>query len=262
MLGATATDVLSWYANGDWRTIYHSGNSNKSDVAWTSSTMSAYGGLKSVGVRIYGADGTLTNGWYSTKIETVHEGQSPSYLNGAMVFYTMYNSYLDGTETEKMRLTSNGCLMIGYNYNLGYKLGVNGNAYINGSITSSGDQVITSDLTKKENFEPIVLSAKDISKVFVGTFDWKDGRGKSFGTVAQDWTKLMPSAVLGKEGDYSFAYAQAGVVIGVNNAREIYALQTHESEQDKEIRLLKEKVKKQAGEIRGLRKEIERLRMN
>ena len=41
-----------------------------------------------------------------------------------------------------------------------------------------------------------------------------------------------------------------------------YKIEQHESEQDKEIRLLKEKVKKQAGEIRGLRKEIERLRMN
>ena len=48
------------------------------------------------------------DGSYSTKIATVYEQSSPSYLNPAMVFYTMNNSYIKGTEVERMRITSGG----------------------------------------------------------------------------------------------------------------------------------------------------------
>ena len=48
------------------------------------------------------------DGNYSTKIATVYEQSNPSYLNPAMVFYTMYNSYLKGSEVERMRITSSG----------------------------------------------------------------------------------------------------------------------------------------------------------
>ena len=50
------------------------------------------------------------SGAYSTKIATVYEGSSPSYLNPAMVFYTMNNSYIKGTEVERFRITSAGYL--------------------------------------------------------------------------------------------------------------------------------------------------------
>ena len=40
--------------------------------------------------------GREPDGNYSTKIATVYEQNNPSYLNPAMVFYTMYNSYLPG----------------------------------------------------------------------------------------------------------------------------------------------------------------------
>jgi len=197
---------------------------------------------------------------------------APGFRSGAICIETN----ADGTITGRGQEINNYTGPIFLQYNTGNNLilcmgsgnvgiGTTVAAYklhVAGLIASSGDQVITSDATKKENFEPIVLSAKDISKVFVGTFDWKDGRGKSFGTIAQDWTKLMPSAVLGKEGDYTFAYAQAGVVIGVNNATEIYALQTHETEQDKEIRKLRKALGRANQEILRLQSEINNLRMN
>ena len=52
--------------------------------------------------------GREADGNYSTKIATVYEQNNPSYLNPAMVFYTMYNSYLKGSEVERMRITSSG----------------------------------------------------------------------------------------------------------------------------------------------------------
>ena len=135
------------------------------------------------------------------------------------------------------------------------KLTCEGNFHVNGTFTSSGDQTISSDEALKMNLEDIRLSAKDIAGVRAVTFDWKDGRGRSFGTIAQDWLGILPEAVSGEEGNYSVAYAQAAMVAAVVNSREIVEIEKRETEQDKEIRKLKAKVKK-------LEAEVKRLRMN
>jgi hypothetical protein len=53
------------------------------------------------------------NGIYSSKIANVWTNNNPSYLQTNIAFYTMHDSYLAGSETEKMRLTSRGRLGIG-----------------------------------------------------------------------------------------------------------------------------------------------------
>ena len=50
---------------------------------------------------------------YSTKIATIFEQSNPSYLNPALAFFTMHNTYLAGTEVERMRISSNGNVGIG-----------------------------------------------------------------------------------------------------------------------------------------------------
>ena len=54
-----------------------------------------------------------SNGVYSSKIANVWTNNNPSYLQTNIAFYTMHDSYLPGSETEKMRLTSQGYLGIG-----------------------------------------------------------------------------------------------------------------------------------------------------
>jgi hypothetical protein len=53
------------------------------------------------------------NGVYSSKIANVWTNNNPSYLQTNIAFYTMHDSYTAGSETEKMRLTSQGRLGIG-----------------------------------------------------------------------------------------------------------------------------------------------------
>ena len=53
------------------------------------------------------------NGVYSSKIANVWTNNNPSYLQTNIAFYTMHDSYTAGSETEKMRLTSQGYLGIG-----------------------------------------------------------------------------------------------------------------------------------------------------
>ena len=68
------------------------------------------------------------------------------------------------------------------------------------------------------------------------TFDWKDGRGKSAGSIAQDWKPLIPELVHGEEGYMTLAYGQIALVNSILSAK-------HETEQDKEIARLKARVK-------------------
>lgn len=50
---------------------------------------------------------------YYTKIACVFESQNPAYLQPALAFYTMDNSYLAGSEVERMRISANGNVGIG-----------------------------------------------------------------------------------------------------------------------------------------------------
>lgn len=117
--------------------------------------------------------------------------------------------------------------------------------YVVGVIASTGDQVVTSDATKKMNLKDIALSVGQIASAPAVTFDWKTG-GRSFGSIAQYWKGVLPESVLGEEGDYSLAYAQLALVSAINLAR-------HETEQDREIRELKKKVARLENEVERLR---------
>jgi hypothetical protein len=57
--------------------------------------------------------GRSISGTYSTKIATINEGNSPGYLQPALAFFTMNNTYLKGSEVEKMRISANGNVGIG-----------------------------------------------------------------------------------------------------------------------------------------------------
>jgi hypothetical protein len=57
--------------------------------------------------------GKDVDGDYSTKIATIYEGNNPSFLQPAMAFFTMRDTYLKGSEVERMRITSGGNVGIG-----------------------------------------------------------------------------------------------------------------------------------------------------
>lgn len=121
-----------------------------------------------------------------------------------------------------------------------------GNMTVNGSITSTGDQVISSDATKKKNWRDLKYGVADIAKTTAGVFDWKDGKGESAGTKAQDWMHLVPQLVHGEEGHMTLAYGQIAMLNTILLARR---------SEDHETR-----IKALELENAELRKEIERLR--
>ena len=108
-----------------------------------------------------------------------------------------------------------------------------------GSLVTTGDQVISSDINLKTNLAPVTYSVEDIAKTRAVTFDWKDGRGKSAGSIAQDWKPLIPELVHGEEGNMSLAYGQIALVNTIIEAREIDVLKKRVAELEAEVQRLR-----------------------
>lgn len=113
------------------------------------------------------------------------------------------------------------------------------NLTVYGSVTSSGDQVISSDATLKTNLRDLRYSTRDIAACRAVTFDWKDGSGRSAGSIAQDWKRLVPELVHGKEGSMTLAYGQVALINTVIEAREIEKLKKRIDELEREIKRLR-----------------------
>ena len=110
---------------------------------------------------------------------------------------------------------------------------------VTGSFTSTGDQVVSSDATLKTNLQDVTYSVEDIAKTRAVTFDWKDGRGKSAGSIAQDWKPLIPELVHGEEGSMTLAYGQIALVNTIIEAREIEVLKKRVAELEDEVKRLR-----------------------
>ena len=78
-------------------------------------------------------------------------------------------------------------------------LDVSAGAQITGICTAT-DFNSTSDINKKENIVEIADAVEKVEALRGVTFDWKDGSGKSGGTIAQEVQAVLPEIV--KEGEH------------------------------------------------------------
>lgn len=108
-----------------------------------------------------------------------------------------------------------------------------------GILTTKGDQVVSSDASLKTNLKDVTYSVSDIAACRAVTFDWKDGRGHSAGSIAQDWKPLIPELVHGEEGNMTLAYGQIALVNTIIEAREIDALKKRVAELEAEVQRLR-----------------------
>lgn len=180
------------------------------------------------------ASGAIRNG---VKVAAEHVA-STDRLNLSVYTSNSSTSPYAPSWSKTLEVTYNGKV------NIGAPSFSDGALNVNGTIVSTGDQTIASDERIKRNFKPIELSVEQIASCRAVAFDWAAG-GHSFGSVAQDWEPLVPEAV--KQGDFkTLAYGQLALVAAINIA-------LHETEQDKEIRQLKERVKNLEDEVKLLR---------
>ena len=91
--------------------------------------------------------GSGNNGNYSTKIATIYEGNNPGYLQPALAFFTMHNTYLKDSEVERMRIASSGNVGIGTT-SPGAKLEVSGSNSLSIKLSRNNtDSTYTTTLT-------------------------------------------------------------------------------------------------------------------
>jgi len=101
------------------------------------------------------------------------------------------------TNTERMRIDSNGYALIGYTSSNGaYKL------QVNSQIFATSSTIATSDARYKTNIEPITSAIELVNKLNPVSFDWKEHpihefpEGKTIGFLAQEVQEVL------KDTDY------------------------------------------------------------
>ena len=98
-----------------------------------------------------------------------------------------------------------------------------GRAIYGDVLITSGDQTL-SDERRKNITREIVLTAEQIASCRAVAFDWKDKPGRSFGSIAQDWQKILPESVNDIDDTLYHFYGQSAEVAVINLAREVVEL--------------------------------------
>jgi len=175
-----------------------------------------------------------------------------SFGGGGIISFTTSN-------TEKMRITSVGRLLVGYNADVNtYKVQINSGSatdnglYVNGHIRATGNIIAdgffsgtSSDLRYKSNFEAVkVLNV--IDKINVYSYNHKlYNDARLIGSVAQELEKYFPQLITKDTNGYlrvdNYGYSALALQLG----KEIKS----------EVDLLKDRVKELEAKIQTLEKE-------
>lgn len=164
---------------------------------------------------------------FFTAIEAIVEDPNHSTRKAGLRFMTTPSG---PWETERMRITGDGNVGIGYT-SPSYKLDVNG--------TIRGSNVSPSDVRWKEQVKTLDHSLEKVNKLRGVSFEWKDkakGTGKQIGLIAQEVEKVFPEVVSAdNEGYKSVAYDKLVGVL-VESIKELKA------QKDTEIAALKAEI--------------------
>lgn len=98
-----------------------------------------------------------------------------------------------------------------------------GKAIYGDVLITTGEQTLSDERFKTITRE-IVLSAEQIASCRAVAFDWKHKPGSSFGSIAQDWQKILPEAVSDTGDELYLFYSQSAAVAVTNLAREVVRL--------------------------------------
>ena len=135
-------------------------------------------------------------------ISCVQNGED-SNIGGHLVFKSSgwYNTNYG--PIERMRLSTQGNLLIGTTSDPGYRLYVSGQIYATSNITAN------SDLTLKKNLKLVENPIDKLNQLNGYLYQWKENDEYQYGVIAQEVEKILPHAVsTGKDGIKGVAYNQ------------------------------------------------------
>lgn len=101
----------------------------------------------------------------------------------------------------------------------------------------------SSDIRMKDIIRDKAFDAESIAKMPLVTFSWKkdEEKSKHFGTIAQDWEKVIPEVVIeGGDGMLAMDYGAAAMAAGVTACRKAVELERRIAELEEIINQLKQ----------------------
>jgi len=118
-----------------------------------------------------------------------------NHADDSMLFYTNAN--------ERMKMSSDGLLMIGTSTTNGSRLYVQGSIYATGNITANSDLILKKNLIIIDNPIDKLMQLNGYS------YQWKSDDSHQYGVVAQEVEKILPYAVTtGTDGIKGVSYNQ------------------------------------------------------
>jgi hypothetical protein len=212
------------YGGGSSSALYINGSGNvgigtSSPTSYASTTLQVNGSSSSASIKL---TNTTTGAGNANGLDILQSTTDTYFYNrttGMMVFGT--------SDTERMRINSNGNISINYAGDAGYKLYVSGAIYATGNITAN------SDLTLKKNLKLIDNPIDKLMQLNGYAYQWKANDEYQYGVIAQEVEKVLPYAVqTGNNKIKGVAYNQLTPLL-------IEGFKSHESE----ITILKARVK-------------------
>ena len=112
------------------------------------------------------------------------------------------------------------------------------------SWVSAGGVSTTSDLRMKTDFVKVGLTLADIANAPAVEFAWKDGRGRSAGSIAQYWEKFLPYNVHGDEKK-SMEYGNIALLSAITIAKAVESQEAKIERLEKRVEELESQLLKQ-----------------
>lgn len=114
------------------------------------------------------------------------------------------------------------------------------------SWVSAGGVSTTSDINLKTDFVKVKLTVKDIAGAPAFDFAWKDGRGRSAGSIAQYWKKLLPNNVSTISGKYlAMEYGNIALLSAITIAKAVESQEAKIERLEKRVEELESQLLKQ-----------------
>lgn len=114
------------------------------------------------------------------------------------------------------------------------------------SWVSAGGVSTTSDINLKTDFVKVKLTVEDIAGAPAFDFAWKDGRGRSAGSIAQYWKKLLPNNVSTISGKYlAMEYGNIALLSAITIAKAVESQEAKIERLEKRVEELESQLLKQ-----------------
>jgi chaperonin cofactor prefoldin len=200
-----------------------------------------------------------SDNWTSLNVNGYTQSAQVALGSSGIRFSTDSTAPTGSAPTERMRISSNGNVGIGY-FPASYKL------QVNGQVAGTSAYVNTSDIRLKKDIQPIPYGLDTLMALRPVSFHWKDQsqdweKGRKLGLIAQEVQKVVPEIVsVARDASKteSIAYGDLGPIL----VRGIQQLKAANDELHNELRTSNDNVQTLSRQVEALQREVRELKQH